>query len=63
MRAQPGDHAEVYGLLTVLPSDDEPGPQRRTLIKIAGFVLGKSVLQGVRRRGSGERGYHSSVCI
>ncbi|MCX6602639.1 MAG: hypothetical protein NTV52_03515 [Acidobacteria bacterium] len=30
--AKAGDHAEVYGLLTVLPSDAEPGQQRRTLI-------------------------------
>ena len=30
--AEPGDPAEVYGLLTVLPSDSEPGQQRRTLI-------------------------------
>lgn len=27
-----GDAAEVYGLLTVLPSDSEPGQQRRTMI-------------------------------
>ncbi len=27
-----GEAAEVYGLLTVLPSDSEPGQQRRTLI-------------------------------
>lgn len=30
--ARPGDPAEVYGLLTVLPSDAAPGQQRRTLI-------------------------------
>lgn len=29
---RPGDPAQVYGLLTVLPSDGAPGEQRRTLV-------------------------------
>lgn len=29
---RPGEPAEVFGLLTVMPTDAEPGQQRRTLI-------------------------------